>query len=37
MFFFKFEWNKNIQLVDILSQGMKNGTENSRKCNGNLG
>ena len=30
MVFFKFEWNKNIQLVDILSQGMTNGTENSR-------
>ena len=28
--FFKFEWNKNIQLVDILSQGMTNRTENSR-------
>ena len=28
--FFKFEWNKNIQLVDILSQDMTNGTENSR-------
>ena len=30
MAFFKFEWNKNIQLVDILSHGMTNGTENSR-------
>ena len=30
MVFLKFEWNKNIQLVDILSLGMTNGTENSR-------
>ena len=30
VFSVKFEWNKNIQLVDILSQGMTNGTENSQ-------